>query len=124
MIEAETFDIYFQTQLIDFLFIASMIFFGYFVGTFVARLAYAGGWAARAGFAAAILIPLGASFDAIENLISFAMIANPMDFASWLAIPYSGFAVAKFACIGLGYIAIALSILLNLPERVLRRSRG
>ena len=121
MIEAGTFDIYFRTQLIDFVFIASMLVFGYVAGTFVARLALPGGWAAKIGMAAAFLIPLGAGFDAIENLISFVMIADPVEFAAWIALPYSGFAVAKFGAIGLGYIALALSLLVNLPERVLRR---
>ena len=43
-----------------------------------------------------IITPLAAIFDALENAVSFVMLANPSDFANWLAYPYSAFAVIKF----------------------------
>lgn len=49
---------------------------------------------------AAILFITGASFDAIENLISFAMLAAPSDFSDALAYPYSTAAAIKFLAIG------------------------
>ena len=43
-----------------------------------------------------IITPLAAVFDALENAVSFVMLANPTGFANWLAYPYSAFAVIKF----------------------------
>lgn len=116
-----TMDVYVQTQLIDFGFIASMVLFGVLMGTFVARIAWQKGIARWLGLAAAVLVPLGAGFDVIENLISFVMLADSQGFADWIALPYSGFAVAKFAAIGAGYVALVASVVINLPERLWRR---
>ncbi len=56
----------------------------------------------------------GTMFDVIENLISFVMLANPNEFANWIALPYSAVAVAKFACItvGMGLATAALCLAL------------
>ena len=116
-----TMEIYVQTQLIDFGFIASMMLFGVLVGSFLARIAWQKGIARLLGLAAAVLVPMGAGFDVIENLISFVMLADSQGFADWIALPYSGFAVAKFAAIGAGYMGLLASVVINLPERLWRR---
>ena len=41
---------------------------------------------------------VGALADAVENLISFAMLADPQGFADWIALPYSAFAVLHYDC--------------------------
>ena len=37
---------------------------------------------------AAVIIPLGAVFDALENLVSFVMLSQPTSFPNWLALVY------------------------------------
>lgn len=111
MEEAGTLGRYWQTQLIDFGFIAMMIAVGLTLGHLFARLNRPGSVSARLGLAAALLIPLGAVFDIIENLISFILLLDPQGFPDWLAIPYSAAAVIKFVLIGLGVLALLGSLL-------------
>ncbi len=63
----------------------------------------------------------GAICDAVENLISFVMLANPQGFADWIAPPYSGFAVVKFAMITAAMLALIVSAVLILAGRVVKR---
>lgn len=51
-----------------------------------------------------VIAPLAAVFDALENAVSFVMLANPSGFADWLVYPYSSFAVIKFAIFGFSYL--------------------
>lgn len=111
MQELGTLDIYLRTQLIDFGFIAMMMAFGLCLGTLVARAGAMGSWGRKLGFLAAILAVTGASFDIFENLVSFVMLADPQDFAGWLALPYSGFAVAKFICLTAAMALVLLSLI-------------
>lgn len=111
MSEAGTLGIYFKTQLIDFGFIAMMALTGLMLGTLIARLGVAGGFGRKLGFAAALCVMTGAGFDAMENFTSFVMLADPADFADWIAMPYSAFAVAKFGFIILGMGLAVLSLL-------------
>ena len=66
-------------------------------------------------FARAMLViaPLAAVFDALENGISFVMLADPAGFADWLVYPYSSLAVIKFAIFGFSYLwaLVALAII-------------
>ncbi len=66
------------------------------------------------GYAMIFIAPMAAVSDALENLVSFAMLVNPEDFANWLAIPYSSFAVTKFAIFTLSYLWAALAGLICL----------
>ncbi|HMQ58763.1 MAG TPA: hypothetical protein PKE65_09460 [Rhizobiaceae bacterium] len=118
MLDAGTLDIYRMTQLIDFGFIAAMACMGLFVCSLIARIGRDGSWARRIGFWAAGAIVLGALSDAIENAWSFVMLANPTGFADWLALPYSGFASAKFALITLGMVLTIASLLTGLAGRL------
>lgn len=120
MLERGTLDIYWQTQMIDFGFIASLASFGLLAGSLLARLSANGGWAWKMGSAAAFLIVGGAAFDVMENLISFIMLSNPSGFADWLALPYSGSAGVKFALITAGMFAATVSVMLNIYERLWR----
>lgn len=112
MINAGTLDIYWQTQFIDFLFIAMVIITGLLFPSFVARLHQKGSWLYAITFAFAVLMPFGGLFDAVENLISFVMLARPETFANWIAIPYSTFAVLKFGAIATAQIGTGLSLIL------------
>lgn len=105
-----TLDIYLRTQLIDFGFLIALGLCGVLIGTLVARAGRDGSWARRIGSLAAALFLGGAVMDASENLVSFVMLADPQGFADWLALPYSGFAVVKFALITAGMAAVLISL--------------
>ena len=61
-----------------------------------------------------------ATFDALENAVSFIFIANPQDFADWLIYPYSSFAVAKFACYVVTYFWAPIAVIIILGHRIYR----
>lgn len=123
MQDAETLDVYWTTQLIDFGFIAAMVCLGLFFCTLVARAGRIDSWARRIGIIAGASLVGGAISDAIENGWSFVMLSNPADFAGWLAIVYSGFASLKFALITLGMLLVLISMLLTLAGRISGRAR-
>jgi len=51
-----------------------------------------------------VIAPLAAVFDALENAVSFVLLADPAGFADWLVYPYSSFAVIKFAIFFFSYL--------------------
>ena len=118
MINEGTLAIYWQTQIIDFAFIASIMALSVLLGTFVARLGGPGSYGARLGIAAAVLGLAGASMDVMENLVSFIMLANPTSIAQPVALIYSGFAALKFVLLTLAMAAVLLSLLTGLVERL------
>lgn len=94
-----TLDIYLRTQIIDYGFIFATALAAWVLGTALARLALGQGLVYWGGLAVAVLGVTGAGFDALENLISFVMLARPEAIADPVALIYSGFAAAKFACL-------------------------
>jgi hypothetical protein len=118
MVEAGTLDIYVTTQLIDFGFIFGIIAIGFFVCTLIARLGRSGSLGRKTGVFAGVSLVSGGVCDMIENGWSFVMLANPDDFANWLAIPYSLFATVKFGLITLGMALILVSLVLTAVGRV------
>lgn len=118
-----TLDIYWITQIIDFGFILAMLCMGLFVCTFISRLGRYASWSRFCGLLAGVSIALGAISDAIENLWSFVMLADPQGFSNWLAFPYSGFAVLKFALITLGMGLLIATIILAMVGRLLNKPR-
>lgn len=105
-----TLDTYWATQLFDFVFIAAVFAVGAIGATFIARInRSARGRLIALGSAAAFCV--GATFDAVENLLSFVMLAQSATFADWLAIPYSTMAVIKFVCIAIGLVTLVASLL-------------
>lgn len=121
MAQAGTLDVYVTTQLIDFGFILGFVGIGLFACTLIARLSRGSSIGQKLGLFAAGAFLLGALCDAIENLWSFVMLANPATFADWLALPYSAFAVLKFGFITLGMALVIASIVCALLGRVLKR---
>ena len=65
-----------------------------------------------------LLMPWNAGMDVLENAVSFVMLSNPTGFADWLVVPYSSFAVAKFAICAIGYLWIITALLLQLAHVV------
>lgn len=121
MQDAGTLDIYIRTQMIDFGFILAMIGVGVFIFTLLARLGRAGSFSRRVGLLAGLSIATGALCDAIENGISFIMLANPAGFADWLALPYSAFASIKFALIAFGMLLVLVSLVTAVAGRLIKR---
>lgn len=118
MLDKNTLGIYWQTQFIDFGFIAAMFITGLLIPILLRRIALSSSWGYSILTLAGVLIPVGAIFDAIENLNSFIMLVQPQTFPNWLALPYSTFAVIKFGCIGLGMLAMLLGLLVAILERI------
>ncbi len=116
-----TLGIYHQTQVIDFGFLALLGLTGLLLGTLIARAGRTGSWARQAGLFAALLFVGGVSMDALENQTSFVMLADPQGFADWLALPYSGFAVVKFALITGGMATALISLFLTATGRLIGR---
>lgn len=125
---AGTLDIYWQTQMIDFGFIASIAALSLFLGTLAARLGgrinAIGRRGFRLGLTATFFGLAGAGFDALENLISFIMLSRPDAIAQPLALAYSSAAAAKFAALTAGMAAVAVSVLLGVVARVRRMAAG
>ncbi len=119
MQEAGTLDVYWQTQFIDFGFILAIACMGLFFGTLVARLSRPSSWGRRICLWASAAALIGAVCDAIENGWSFVMLSNPTGFANWLALPYSAFAVAKFALIAFAMVALIASLVCAAVGRAL-----
>lgn len=109
MSDAGTLDTYVATQAFDYVFMAMLATTGFLVASVVVRIA-GSGLLARLGRGARTLVPLGAAADAVENLISFPMLARPETFADWLAIAHSSAATVKFSLIGIGLILLVVAI--------------
>jgi len=123
-----TLDIYIDTQLFDFVFMAAMASFGLLGGSLTVRLANGEGTLRKItrwfGHFARLALPIGAGFDAIENLFSFIMLAQPETFANFWATLQSSAAVAKFALqvpgivvLSFSLAALAIAGLTNLAQR-------
>lgn len=123
-----TLGIYWQTQFIDFGFIASIMVMGWLLGTLLFRLAAPnngiGFWAQRLSLATAVLACSGAGFDIVENLISFVLLQTPAQINQSLAIAYSSAAVAKFALLTLAMVAAFLSLALGLASHIRSRTHA
>jgi len=113
MIELGTLDLFVETQYIDFAFVLSMAAMGAFVFTLVARLSRADSVGRRLGVVGGLLVIIAATCDMTENVFALIMLADPMGFADWIAVPHSTVASAKFLALGLGVLAAGASLLLG-----------
>jgi hypothetical protein len=107
---AGTLDVYVRTQIIDFAFIASVMVLGLLLGCLVARLGRPGSRGRRLALAAGGLAVAGAGMDAVENLISFVMLARPEAIAQPVALAYSAAAAAKFGLLTLAMAALLVAL--------------
>ena len=117
LIEKGTLDIYVQTQLVDYVFMAATFLSFFCLAAAVmrsVRSVFTEGWLLSIARVFVWLAPCAAVMDALENLVSFFMLANPTDFADWLAIPYSAFAVSKFAIFAATYAWVLVAIVVCL----------
>lgn len=127
LIERGTLNNYFWVQIADYLFMLTV--FVAHVALMVAcyRSLPARPFLKKFAWVMVFIAPMAAGFDALENLVSFFLLANPQDFADWLVYPYSSFAAIKFVIFGLTYcwalIAIAISILSAVARLFVNLSR-
>lgn len=117
MADAGTLGVYWQTQIIDFGFIASVMLLAVTLGTLLARL---GGWARWLGLTAAALGVAGGTMDAVENLLSFWMLSTPTAIPPALAMAYSSAAAAKFALLTTAMVAALAAMVAGAVRRVAR----
>jgi hypothetical protein len=121
LMEHNTLDVYVQTQNIDFLFIASVLVLHFVALLLISRLFASGSRARRWLVWAAVLSASAPLFDALENAVSYVMLANPTQFADGWALLYSSFAAAKFAGFTLAYLVAALGLAAGLLAQVQAR---
>ena len=111
LIERGTLDRYIQTQHIDFIFIASVLILHVVVLLAISRAMPSNSWMRRAMIGAAMLSTIAPMADALENGMSYIMLANPANFAEGLAWAYSSVAAIKFAMFTFAYLAAILGII-------------
>lgn len=117
---AGTLGIYWQTQFVDFAFIAATALLHFFALVLVARLLPDGRWR-RLGLAFVVVGLLAPAFDALENLVSFIALANPAEVNPVVAVVYSTFAVLKFAGFFAVYLWVPIGLVAALKVRARRR---
>lgn len=106
----QTLDLYVHTQLIDFIFIASVLILHAAALLALSRAVPAQSKVRQALVWAALLSTIAPLADAIENGISFVMLANPTGFEPFLAIAYSSVAAVKFGMFAFAYAAAVLGL--------------
>lgn len=105
LLSNQTLGLYVRTQLIDFIFIASVLILHISALLAISRGLPATSHARHVLVWAALLSTLAALSDAIENGISFIMLANATGFEPVLALAYSSAAALKFGMFSFAYIA-------------------
>ena len=103
LMSATELGLFITANLADYLFI---LFYGLFFFS-AARLIswnYKSGFPKKIGLSLAWVGVIAAVLDGIENMFLLSMTADPVGFASWLAIAHSSFAFAKFLFM---YVAMA-----------------
>ena len=114
LIKHQTFDLYIHTQLVDFIFIVSVLILHTAALLALSRAVPASSNARRALIWAALISAIAPLADAVENGISFIMLANPAGFEPILAMAYSCAAAIKFGMFTFAYLAAAGGLLAGL----------
>lgn len=118
MSDAGTLDVYVGTQIFDYVFMAALALFGLTLASLIRRMNKPWRQGALLAQFGGLAVAIGACFDAVENLISFAMLADPTGFPDALAFPYSAAAVIKFAAIAIGVVSILGATIVGLVRRI------
>jgi hypothetical protein len=105
LIEKDSLGLYLHAQYVDFLFIASVLLLHVAVLVLVSRMLPNASRARSLMLWAALLSSLAPILDALENLVSFVMLSQPLSFAPALALIYSALAAGKFAMFTFAYVA-------------------
>jgi hypothetical protein len=126
LIEHGSLGLYLQAQYVDFLFIASVLVLHAAVLIVVARLHPMASRSSEIMLWAALLSAFAPIFDALENLVSFVMLSEPLSFEPALALDYSSLAAGKFAMFSFAYLAAPIGLVwaLYIALRDLRGRSG
>jgi len=123
MAEQNTLGIYKTTQHIDFIFILSVFILHFFTLVLISRLFPIDSTWRKVMIICATVSLLAPIFDVLENLVSYLMLASPVDFPNWLVYPYSGFAALKFAMFVFAYVVAIIGILASFVLFVRRKAK-
>jgi hypothetical protein len=121
LIEQETLAIYWQTQFIDFGFIATVLLLHMSMLWLASRLFEVDSFGRRWMERAAVLSAIAPLADTLENLVSFVMLSDPTGFPDGLALLYSSLAAIKFAFFIFAYVALPVGVLAGIISLNLRR---
>lgn len=120
LIDQGTLDTYIVTQVLDYLFITGLAAFGWLLHRLIARAHSPGSHWHRLARLGGLLVVTSAGFDAVENLVAFAMLADPSGFPSLLAPIYSSLAAAKWAIAFIGVPLLAVELGAVIARRIRR----
>lgn len=111
LIEHGTLDRYIWVQIADYGYMATVLAGFFALTAAIYRSLPVGHWLKGAALVMILVACTAPAFDALENLVSFFMLADPVGFADWLVYPYSGFASAKFAVYVMTYLWTPFAVL-------------
>ena len=120
LIQQGTFGIYVTTQIIDYAWIFGLMLTLFFAHVAIARGQHNPGWRNLA-LSLAVIAPVIASADALENLVSFFMLGFPQSFPNWLAPVYSSFAAIKWGWSVIGVSILVVELIALLATRFWQR---
>ena len=112
-------DKYLFTQHFDFFFIVSVFVLHLSVLLLLSRLFAKASKMRKVMIVAALISIIAPLADALENLVSYVMIANHEGFADGLAIVYSSLAAIKFAAFTFAYLAAILAVIIFIVQKVI-----
>ena len=129
MSDAGTLDVYVGTQIFDYVFMLALAAFALTAASVLRRSHARRPRLAAVARIGGLGVVIGTLFDAAENIVSFVMLGSfaatdPSGFADWLVLPYSAAAVAKFASIAIGFVALAVALAGAVVLTVAGRSTG
>lgn len=110
---------YLHAQYVDFLFIASVLVLHVSVLVLVSRVHPVSSRGRKLLLLAAALSALAPVFDALENLVSFVMLAQPLTFAPSLAMLYSSLASGKFVVFTFAYVVAPAGLVWGCYSRLM-----
>ena len=119
LVENNTMDKYLFTQHFDFFFIVSVFVLHLSVLLLLSRLFAKASKMRKVMIVAALISIIAPLADALENLVSYVMIANHEGFADGLAIVYSSLAAIKFAAFTFAYLAAILAVIIFIVQKVI-----
>jgi hypothetical protein len=109
LIQHGTLHIYIYTQIIDFIFIGGLLLTLFFVHKLLEQIQPTLFWKNMAK-KLAVIAPLIASSDVIENIFSFLMLQQPTSFPEWFAIGQSSFSLIKWLWAFVGILLLTIQL--------------
>jgi len=109
LIEKGTLPIYVRTQFVDYLFIAGLLAALFFVHLMIAKAQPNRRWR-KLALTLAVLGPVIAASDAIENIVTLTMLSNPTGFAPWLGNLVSTISAVKWSWSVIGSTLIFIQL--------------